>query len=309
MRLARLHACMSHCQYQAIREEVDASSLCRRAGTYKIPTVNDIPLDLRVTLLRDAPCAQTPLVHSSKAVGEPPLFLGASVFFALKARACCAPPGAARAHAAPQQGRLLASWLIRRDQLRLHCEARLKGPCFTIAMLQCNACTSHTHDMQSNAPRILGEMKSTCSHFKPLPLIYCAALPAHEARWTVVCAGGGVCGARGGQPAGLVPHGHARHVRAPAHGLRGRAHRALCAHGRRLHGQLLSARMPHSPVRCPSGAVWVVGRLACQHLARPALREHEGCLAIVAVGHDAIGGALFGIGNPIPSACHYHRLL
>jgi len=58
-----------------------------RAGTYKIPTVNDIPLDLRVTLLRDAPCAQTPLVHSSKAVGEPPLFLGASVFFALKARA------------------------------------------------------------------------------------------------------------------------------------------------------------------------------------------------------------------------------
>ena len=56
-----------------------------RAGTYKIPTVNDIPLDLRVTLLRDAPCARTPLVHSSKAVGEPPLFLGASVFFALKA--------------------------------------------------------------------------------------------------------------------------------------------------------------------------------------------------------------------------------
>jgi hypothetical protein len=57
-----------------------------RAGTYKIPTANDIPLDLRVTLLRDAPCARTPQVHSSKAVGEPPLFLGASVFFALKAR-------------------------------------------------------------------------------------------------------------------------------------------------------------------------------------------------------------------------------
>ena len=56
------------------------------AGTYKIPTANDIPLDLRVTLLRDAPCARTPQVHSSKAVGEPPLFLGASVFFALKVR-------------------------------------------------------------------------------------------------------------------------------------------------------------------------------------------------------------------------------
>ena len=54
------------------------------AGTYKIPTANDIPLDLRVTLLRDAPCKRTPQAHSSKAVGEPPLFLGASVFFALK---------------------------------------------------------------------------------------------------------------------------------------------------------------------------------------------------------------------------------
>lgn len=53
-------------------------------GTYKIPTANDIPLDLRVTLLRDAPCERTPQVHSSKAVGEPPLFLGASVFYALK---------------------------------------------------------------------------------------------------------------------------------------------------------------------------------------------------------------------------------
>ena len=57
------------------------------AGTYKIPTANDIPLDLRVTLLRDAPCKRTPQAHSSKAVGEPPLFLGASVFFALKV--CC----------------------------------------------------------------------------------------------------------------------------------------------------------------------------------------------------------------------------
>ena len=37
-----------------------------------------------MTLLRDAPCKRTPQAHSSKAVGEPPLFLGASVFFALK---------------------------------------------------------------------------------------------------------------------------------------------------------------------------------------------------------------------------------
>ncbi len=53
-------------------------------GTYKIPTANDIPLDFRVALLRNAPCHRTPEVHSSKAVGEPPFYLGASVFWALK---------------------------------------------------------------------------------------------------------------------------------------------------------------------------------------------------------------------------------
>ena len=54
------------------------------SGTYKIPTANDIPVDLRVTLLKDAPNGHTPLAHSSKAIGEPPFFLGAAVFFALK---------------------------------------------------------------------------------------------------------------------------------------------------------------------------------------------------------------------------------
>ena len=56
----------------------------RGPGGYKIPTANDIPIDLRVTLLRDAPCLRTPMVHSSKAVGEPPFFLGTCVFWALK---------------------------------------------------------------------------------------------------------------------------------------------------------------------------------------------------------------------------------
>ena len=70
----------------AAHSHVSASLLSAdpHAGTYKIPTANDIPLDLRVTLLRDAPCTRTPQAHSSKAVGEPPFFLGASVFFALK---------------------------------------------------------------------------------------------------------------------------------------------------------------------------------------------------------------------------------
>lgn len=51
-------------------------------GTYKIPAFNDVPEVFNVSLLEDVdnPWA----VHSSKAIGEPPLFLGASVFYALK---------------------------------------------------------------------------------------------------------------------------------------------------------------------------------------------------------------------------------
>ena len=51
-------------------------------GTYKIPAFNDVPESFNVSLLEnvDNPFA----VHSSKAVGEPPFFLGCSVFFAIK---------------------------------------------------------------------------------------------------------------------------------------------------------------------------------------------------------------------------------
>ena len=62
-------------------------------GAYKIPSFNDTPLDLRVTLLRDA--SNPRAIHSSKAIGEPPLMLGSCVFLA--ARECIK---AARAHAA-----------------------------------------------------------------------------------------------------------------------------------------------------------------------------------------------------------------
>ncbi|KAI3907500.1 hypothetical protein MKW92_010358 [Papaver armeniacum] len=51
-------------------------------GTYKLPSVNDIPLNFNVSLLKDAPNPKA--IHSSKAVGEPPFFLATSVFFAIK---------------------------------------------------------------------------------------------------------------------------------------------------------------------------------------------------------------------------------
>ena len=53
----------------------------RGPSTYKIPGFNDVPLDFRVELLADAPNPRA--IHSSKGVGEPPLFLSASVFFGI----------------------------------------------------------------------------------------------------------------------------------------------------------------------------------------------------------------------------------
>ncbi|RZC77500.1 hypothetical protein C5167_001722 [Papaver somniferum] len=51
-------------------------------GTYKLPSVDDIPLIFNVSLVKDAPNPKA--IHSSKAVGEPPFFLATSIFFAIK---------------------------------------------------------------------------------------------------------------------------------------------------------------------------------------------------------------------------------
>ncbi|KAK0098372.1 hypothetical protein PV326_008961 [Microctonus aethiopoides] len=54
----------------------------RGPGAYKIPGFSDIPKEFNVSLLKDAPNPRA--VFSSKAVGEPPLFLASSAFFAIK---------------------------------------------------------------------------------------------------------------------------------------------------------------------------------------------------------------------------------
>ncbi|XP_044043358.1 xanthine dehydrogenase/oxidase [Siniperca chuatsi] len=56
--------------------------LTRGPGSYKIPAFGDIPTNFTVSLLRDAPNDKA--IFASKAVGEPPLFLAASVFYAIK---------------------------------------------------------------------------------------------------------------------------------------------------------------------------------------------------------------------------------
>merc|ERR1712025_727946 len=62
--------------------------LTRGPGAYKIPSFNDVPASFNVSLLKGAPNPRA--VYSSKAVGEPPLFLASSVFFAIKDAIQCA---------------------------------------------------------------------------------------------------------------------------------------------------------------------------------------------------------------------------
>lgn len=51
-------------------------------GTYKIPAFNDVPEVFNVSILEDA--SNPFAVHSSKAIGEPPFFLGSVVYYAIK---------------------------------------------------------------------------------------------------------------------------------------------------------------------------------------------------------------------------------
>lgn len=49
---------------------------------YKLPVFTDIPGEFNVSLLKGS--GNPRAIYSSKAVGEPPLFLASSVFFAIK---------------------------------------------------------------------------------------------------------------------------------------------------------------------------------------------------------------------------------
>jgi xanthine dehydrogenase/oxidase len=53
----------------------------RGPGTYKIPSFNDVPGDMRVYLMDKS---NTRAVHSSKGIGEPPFFMACSAFFAIR---------------------------------------------------------------------------------------------------------------------------------------------------------------------------------------------------------------------------------
>lgn len=56
----------------------------RGPGTYKIPGFRDIPQEFNVSLLKDVEWESLRTIQRSRGVGEPPLFMGSAVFFAIR---------------------------------------------------------------------------------------------------------------------------------------------------------------------------------------------------------------------------------
>eukprot|EP00079_Xenopus_tropicalis_P035814 XP_017949585.1 PREDICTED: xanthine dehydrogenase/oxidase [Xenopus tropicalis] len=67
---------------EELKYSPDGILYTRGPGMYKIPAFGDIPIEFNVSLLRN--CPNSKAIYSSKAVGEPPLFLSSSIFFAIK---------------------------------------------------------------------------------------------------------------------------------------------------------------------------------------------------------------------------------
>ncbi|KAM5253336.1 xanthine dehydrogenase/oxidase-like isoform 2-T2 [Hipposideros larvatus] len=67
---------------EELRYSPEGSLITRGPKTYKIPEFKSIPTEFSVSLLRDSPNKKA--IYASKAVGEPPLFLASSIFFAIK---------------------------------------------------------------------------------------------------------------------------------------------------------------------------------------------------------------------------------
>ncbi|MBI5403484.1 MAG: xanthine dehydrogenase molybdopterin binding subunit [Ignavibacteriae bacterium] len=70
------------CTTEEIKWDAKGNLLTHSPDTYKIPTIQDIPADFRVELLKGYPNPNT--IRNSKAVGEPPFMLAFSVWLAIK---------------------------------------------------------------------------------------------------------------------------------------------------------------------------------------------------------------------------------
>lgn len=56
----------------------------RGPGAYKIPGFRDIPQEFNVSLLKDVEWENLRTIQRSRGIGEPPLFMGSAVFFAIR---------------------------------------------------------------------------------------------------------------------------------------------------------------------------------------------------------------------------------
>ena len=56
----------------------------RGPGTYKIPGFRDVPQEINISLLKDVNWENLRTIQRSRGVGEPPLFMGSCVFFAIR---------------------------------------------------------------------------------------------------------------------------------------------------------------------------------------------------------------------------------
>lgn len=56
----------------------------RGPGAYKIPGFRDVPQEFNVSLLKDVTWENLRTIQRSRGVGEPPLFMGSAVFFAIR---------------------------------------------------------------------------------------------------------------------------------------------------------------------------------------------------------------------------------
>jgi len=70
------------CTTEECKWDKGGNLLNHSPDTYKIPTIGDIPIDFRVSLLENEPNPKA--IKKSKAVGEPPLMLALSVWLAIK---------------------------------------------------------------------------------------------------------------------------------------------------------------------------------------------------------------------------------
>ncbi|OQO09124.1 Xanthine dehydrogenase [Cryoendolithus antarcticus] len=69
---------------ESLWHRASGSIFTRGPGAYKIPGFRDIPQELNVSLLKDVNWENLRTIQRSRGVGEPPLFLGSCVFFAIR---------------------------------------------------------------------------------------------------------------------------------------------------------------------------------------------------------------------------------